>query len=246
MKYITALLILIAISTGNMTLSQPTATVQFIGGYSMPLGDYHGTFGDTRATFTGGGNPDSNSYFMKSGVNYGIFLKFPIARKSPFSIKAGVGFNAFGQSKEYTESTGSVTVDLSQSILGISIGGEYDIADRKSKFRPFVGVELSANFLSGKYTEDYIDSTETFDMKGAVRMGVNLSAGVDFVLHNNIGVLVGAKYSIANVIGKSYLEDSRKTYGLNDDSYTVGNISYPSRNITFLQLYGGMSFYFGR
>lgn len=246
MKYITALLILIAISTGNMTLSQPTATVQFIGGYSMPLGDYHGTFGDTRATFTGGGNPDSNSYFMKSGVNYGIFLKFPIARKSPFSIKAGVGFNAFGQSKEYTESTGSVTVDLSQSILGISIGGEYDIADRKSKFRPFVGVELSANFLSGKYTEDYIDSTETFDMKGAVRMGVNLSAGVDFVLHNNIGVLVGAKYSFANVMGKSYTADTRTTYGLNDDSYTVGNISYPSRNITFLQLYGGMSFYFGR
>lgn len=37
-------------------------------------------------------------------------------------------------------------MDLSQSILGIFFGGEYDIADRKSKFRPFVGVELSANF----------------------------------------------------------------------------------------------------
>lgn len=246
MKYITALLILIAISTGNMTLSQPTATVQFIGGYSMPLGDYHGTFGDTRATFTGGGNPDSNSYFMKSGVNYAIFLKFPIIKKSPLSIKAGVGFNAFGQSKEYTESTGSVTVDLSQSILGIFAGAEYDFTNWKSKVRPFVGIELSANFISGKYTEDYIDSTETFDMKGAVRMGVNLSAGVDFVLHNNIGVMVGAKYSLANIIGKSYTADTRTTYGLNDDSFTVGNISYPSRNITFLQLYGGMSFYFGR
>lgn len=246
MKYITAIIILIAISQGNMSLSQPTATVQFIGGYSMPLGDYHGTFGETRATFLFGGNPDSNTYFMKSGVNYAIFLKFPVSKKSPFSIKAGVGFNSFGQSKEYTEGTGSITVDLSQSILGISFGGEYDIAGRKSKFRPFVGVELSANFISGKYTEDYIDSTETFDMKGATRMGVNFSAGVDFVLHNNIGVLVGAKYSIANLVGKGHTEGTRNTYGLDDASYTSGNITYPSRSITFLQLYGGMSFYFGR
>ncbi len=229
-----------------MSLSQPSATVQFIGGYSMPLGDYTGTFGELRSQFTGNGNPDSGTYFMKPGVNYGIFLKFPVTKKSPFSIKGGIGFNGFAQSKEYTESTGSVKVDLSQSILGISIGGEYDIADRKSKIRPFAGIELSANFFSGKYTEDYTDSTETFEMKGAVRMGVNLSAGVDFVLHNNIGVLVGAKYSFANVIGKSYIADARKIYGLNDASYTSENRSYPSRNITFLQLYGGMSFYFGR
>jgi hypothetical protein len=246
MKYITLIAIILMVTAGNITYSQPSATVQFIGGYSVPLGDYTGTFGDTRDKFTGNGNPDSNTYFMKPGVNYGIFLKFPVKRESPFSIKGGIAFNAFGQSKVYEEGTGSVSVDLSQSILGITMGAEYDPVHWKSKIRPFFGAELSLNFISGKYTEDYIDSTETFDMKGATRVGVNLSAGVDFILHNNIGVLVGAKYVFANLIGKSYMEDTRKTYGLNDDAYTSGNISYPSRNITFLQLYGGMSFYFGR
>ena len=76
--------------------------------------------------------------------------------------------------------------------------------------------------------------------------GVNVVAGVDVTLHNNIGVVVGAKYSFANLIGKNYEADTRTKYNLNDDSYTLNDISHPSRNITFLQFYGGISFYFGR
>lgn len=230
----------------NNVKSQPTATVQFIGGYSMPLGDYKGTFGDTRDQFTGNGNPDSNSYFMKSGINYGIFIKIPVKKQSPFSIKGGIAFNVFSQSKEYTEGTGSITVNLKQSLFGLTLGSEYDFGGRKSKIKPFFGAELSGTFFAGKYTEDYIDSVETYNLNAAFRLGVNIAGGVDVTLHNNLGVVVGAKYSFANLIGKSYEADSRTKYNLNDDSFTLNNISYPSRNITFLQFYGGISFYFGR
>lgn len=245
MKYI--LIIITAIlAISGITYTQPTATVQFIGGYSVPLGYYSGKFGETRATFTGNGNPDSLSYFMRPGFNYGIFVKVPISKRSPFSIRGGVAFNVFGQSKEYTETTGSVTVDLKQSLFGVTIGGEYEFGGRKSKVKPFVGAELSGNFFAGKYTEDYIDSVETFNLNAAFRLGVNLIAGVDVSLHNNIGVLVGGKFVMANLIGKSYQADTRTKYNLNDGSYTYNGVAYPSRNITFLQLYGGISFYFGR
>ena len=230
----------------NSAIAQPTATVQFIGGYSIPLGDYKGTFGETRDQFTGNGNPDSNTYFMKSGINYGIFVKVPISRKSPVSIKGGVAFNIFSQSKEYSEGTGSVTVDLKQSLFGITLGGEYDFGGKKSKIRPFLGAELSGNFFAVSYTEDYIDSTESFTLNAAFRIGVNVAAGVDVSVHNNIGFLVGAKYSFANLIGKNYEADTRSRYNLNDESHTINNIVYPSRNIIYLQLYGGLSFYFGR
>lgn len=246
MKYILIIAVISLNFMSEISYSQPTATVQFIGGYSMPLGDYRGTFGDTRDKFTGNGNPDSNSYFMKSGINYGIFIKIPVKKQSPFNIKGGVAFNVFSQTKEYTEGTSSITVTLKQSLFGLTMGSEYDFGGRKSKIRPFAGAELSGIFFAGKYTEDYIDSVETYNLNAAFRLGVNVVAGVDVTLHNNIGVVVGAKYSFANLIGKSYEADTRTKYNLNDESYTLNNISYPSRNITFLQFYGGVSFYFGR
>jgi hypothetical protein len=247
MKYFLIITIVSLNFLNEISYSQPTATVQFIGGYSLPLGDYSGKFGDTQAMFTGGGNPDSNSYFMRSGFSYGIFIKVPINKKSPFSIKGGVAFNIFGQSKEYQYGNGGgVTATLKQSILGVTLGGEYDFGYRKNKIKPFLGAELSGNFFAGSYIEDYIDSTETYNLNGAFRLGVNIVAGVDMQLHNNIGALIGVKYAFANLVGKKYEADRRPSYNLNDDSYTVDNINYPSRNITFLQFYGGMSFYFGR
>lgn len=246
MKIYLGILFIGLLLTGNPVISQPTATVQFIGGYSMPLGDYKGNFGELREQFTGNGNPDSNTYFMKSGINYGIFVKVPISKKSKFSIKGGVAFNVFNQSKEYTESSGSITVDLKQSLFGITLGSDYDFGDKKNKLRPFIGAEFSGTFFAGSYTEDYVDSTESFSLNAAFRLGFNAAAGIDYTLHNNIGIIIGAKYSITNIIGKSYEADTRSKYNLNDAEYTINNIKYPSRTITFLQLYGGMSFYFGR
>jgi outer membrane protein W len=245
MKY--KLIILLAIlAINSVSYSQPTATVQFFGGYSLPMGDYGGTFGETRETFTGNGNPDSNTYFMKSGFSYGIFVKIPIKKRSSFSIIGGICFNNFGQSKEYSDSTTSVSVVLKQSLLGITIGSQYDFGGRKSKIKPFLGAEFSGNFFDGKYTEDYIDSLETFEQDAAFRLGVNVTAGVDITVHNNIGVIIGTKFSYANLIGKSYKGDTRAAYNLNDGSHTLNNVNYPSRYITYLQFYGGMSFYFGR
>ncbi len=246
MKYILIIAIISMTFLNEISYSQPTATVQFIGGYSVPLGYYSGKFGDTREMFTGGGNPDSNTYFMRSGFNYGIFVKIPLNKKSPISIKGGIAFNVFGQSKEYIEGAGSVTVDLKQSLFGITLGGQYDFGGRKSKIKPFLGAELAGNFFAGKYTEDYVDSVETYSLNAAFRLGLNIVAGVDVTVHNNIGLLLGAKYAFANLVGKSYEADRRPRYNLNDKSYTLGNITYPTRNITYLQFYGGISFYFGR
>lgn len=246
MKYILIIFIISLTFLSEISYSQPTATVQFIGGYSVPLGDYSGKFGDTRDKFLANGNPDSNTYFMRSGFNYGIFVKVPINKKSPISIKGGIAFNIFSQSKEYTEGNSSVTVDLKQSLLGITLGGEYNFGGRKSKIIPFLGAEIAGNFFAGKYTEDYVDSVETFNLNAAFRLGINLVGGVDITVHNNIGILLGAKYAFANLVGKKYEADRRPYYNLNDDSYTLNNVNYPSRNITYLQIYGGMSFYFGR
>lgn len=246
MRYKFSVIIFSVILLNYTVLTQPKATVQMVVGYSLPLPDLKGTFGETRSTFTGNGNPDSNTYFMKSGINYGLQLKLPLGKRSNFNFTGGVVFNVFSNSKDYNDSTGNVSVNLTQSILGLNFGGEYSFSSKKSRVNPFAGVEISVNFFSGKYTEEYVDKTNTLNLNSTVRLGLQAGGGIDFVLHNNVGAVIGFKYGLANIVGKSYEADTQKNYNLNDGEYTVNGSTYKKKNISFLQLYGGVSFYFGR
>ena len=228
------------------TYSQPTGTVQFYGGYSMPFPDLKGDFGETFGTWTGNGNPDTNTYFMKSGINYGIYVKFPATRKSHVQIVGGVGFDVFNNTASYNDETGSANIDLTQSHLAVVIGAEYNFARKKTKFNPFIGAEFMINVIGGKLKIDYPEETKDFTMNSTIRGGLQIGAGVDYVVHNNIGLVLGAKYAFANLIGKSYVEDLGSKYNLGDKEHTLNSSLYPGKNINYMHFYGGMSFYFGR
>jgi hypothetical protein len=238
----------IAMSAAIITYSQPVGTVQFYVGYSLPTHDLRGDFGSTYSTWTGNGNPDTNTYFMKSGINYGIYVKFPVKRKSPLQITGGIGFDAFSNSVVYDEdSTGTADIDLSQSHLVMAIGGEYNLATAKSKFNPFIGAELTMSFIAGKLTIIYPSGTSEYTMNSTVRFGVQFGAGADYVIHHNLGLSLGAKYAIANLIGKSYESDLGTKYNLGDGEHTAENGAFiPAKTISYFHFYGGLSFYFGR
>lgn len=230
----------------NSAKAQPTGTVQFYGGYSVPLGDLKGEFGSTFDTWTGNGNPDTNTYFMKSGISYGIYVKFPLKRKSPVQITGGVGFNVFNNSQIYNDPSGAADISLTQSHLAVVFGAEYNFAKPKTKINPFVGAEAMVNVIGGKLTIIFPDETKDFSMNSTIRLGFQFGGGFDLVVHNNIGIVLGAKYAFANLVGKSYQEDFGTQYNLGDAAHDFNGSSYPSKNIQYLHLYGGMSFYFGR
>ena len=231
--------------------SQPKATFQIVGGYSMPLGDYHGTFGSTYAQFTFGGNPDSSSYFMKSGINYGLIGKFPINRKTlPLSVTGSLLINGFGQNRQYANDsgTGYLEVDLKQNITTIGFGLEYSTFGKKTKLNPYLGLEFMINIFSGQFTsyESVSNITTLYSLISTVRAGLQARAGIDYVLHNNVGITLGAMYSTANLIGKSSGKDVTPNYYLNDAEHEDQGSVFPARSITYLQFFGGFSFYFGR
>ena len=233
--------------TSASVFSQPAANIQLSGGMSFPLPDLKGTFGDDLAHFISNGNPDSNSYFLKTGFNYGLGVKFPVNRKTlPINIIAGLSINSFTQSKEYNENGYYVKPTLSMSITTLNAGIEFSPGNRKSIIYPYAGASFTLNLFSGSYVEDYIDSSTTYNLSNTARGGIELNAGVDIVLHNNVGLNVAAKYSFANLFGKSYAADLKRTYYLKDDQYAENGITYPAKNITYLQISGGVSFYFGR
>lgn len=235
----------LALLVFNLTYSQPAATIQLTGGYSVPLPDLKGDFGSTRYTFTANGNPDSNTYFMKSGINYGIVLKVPISRKNlPINFIGTLLINSFNNSTEYDDTAGYTTINLNQTITTFGVGLEYSFAGKKTKIYPYISAEFIANLFSGKYSEN--NDAIALKLFHTMRGGFQFTAGLDYVVQNNVGVTLGARYSFANIIGKNSGKDTPSNYYLNDAEHEDLGAMWASKNITYLQFFGGVSFYFGR
>ncbi len=238
------ILIFTAITINNINLAQPDATVQFFGGYSFPLGDLKGNFGSTFSTWTVN-NPDTNTYYMKNGISYGIAVKVPVVKKSKFNIIGSLGFSTFSNSATYDDEGGAGTFSLSQSQFFITLGGEYSFFRKKAKLIPFIGAEAMLNLFSGRLVAEEDETTE-YNMNSATRLGIIFGGGFDYVIHNNLGLCLAAKYAMANLIGKNYKSDLGKKYNLGDGEHTIDGVYYPAKSINYLTIYGGLSFYFGR
>ncbi len=237
-------LTILAVFSVNTAFSQPNTTLHFVGGYSIPMGDMKGDFGSTQATFTA--NADSNTYFMQNGFNFGLLLKYSPFKNRGIKVISGIYYNGFSQSKEYTESADPVKVELAMRIFTFSAGVEYSRITRTSRFNPFVNAEFTANFFSGDYSETYqIADAVSYNLKPASRFGFQFGGGMDIALGQRLGVIIGLRYNMANLIGKKSTGDVAKEYGLNDKEDVVNNVKYYDRNINFLQIYAGITLYLG-
>lgn len=240
------LIIIFAVVFGHSlsALSQPSAILQFYGGYSLPTGDFKGTFGSTLATFTS--NPDSNTYFMKTGYCYGISLKKLFGKKKNLYLSGELSFNLFHQNVDFNLNTSNPeNMKLRINVTSVNLGAGWFFNPKKG-LNPFVELGLIASYFSGTL-DDILATIDTQHLlRGTFRLGFQAGAGVDVPIQYNVGLAFGTKFSFANIIGKSYEIDDAQNYGLNDKEHTINNSIYPARNITFLQFYGGVSFYFGR
>ncbi|MGA2668989.1 MAG: outer membrane beta-barrel protein [Ignavibacteria bacterium] len=239
------LLFISCIAPGTALYSQPSAIIQLTGGYSLPVGSLKGTFGSTSSTFTTN-NPDTNTYYMKTGYGYGLFLKKAFGKAKHFELTAGLSFNLFHQNVEYSSVDTSVSISKKMNITTFSVGAEWSFLPKNRHFCPFAGASFDVNIFSGSLISTFISTTNTTNLWSQLRFGVNFGGGIDFPIQQNVGAVIGAKYFIANILGKKFQQDSQLNYGLNDAEHTINNVSTPARTIAFLQFYGGISFYFGK
>ena len=224
--------------------SQPRTTMQFVGGYSIPLGELKGKFDDNRAIYNR--NADSNTYYLQNGFNFGLnFTHSPFKKLMNFKILAGINYNRFSQNKDYSSDTSPVIIKYNLRIFTLSIGAQYAYMTKRSKVNPFVSAEFSANFFSGSFEaiSNSADSLKT--LNPASRYGLQLGAGIDFVLGQRVGLITGVKYNMANLIGRSSSSNTSTTYNLNDADAVIKGVQYHDRNTYYLQFYLGFSIYLG-
>ncbi|MBZ0204016.1 MAG: outer membrane beta-barrel protein [Ignavibacteria bacterium] len=230
MKKLVALLIILAACfslNNNSTFSQPQIKVHVTGGYDLPLPDLKGTY-----------PTDTNSALQKSGFNIGADVKYYLGKKRNVGITLGGSYNAFS-SGDISVTGGKFVTKV--NILAVALGVEYNFMP-KGKTQPFLGLEFTGNFFSGKYTTTPTSGTGTeATMKSASRFGIQFGGGVDFKLSKSVGAVLGVKYNLANLIGKDSTNSTvANEYTLNDKE-TTGK---KSLNLSYIQVYAGVSFFF--
>jgi hypothetical protein len=254
-KLILTTVLLVILFYTNTSFSQPKLVIHVTGGYSQPIS---GLAGDPSELFT---IPVSNSaitspkLYMKLGFNFGGDIKYAFDKKGAFRGVLGFYYSMFSNKYDVAPNqnypTGT-TYKPQFQFFTMSIGAEYAFAPT-GKVSPFIGADFTSNFYGGtamNFNPLYIFASE-FKWASGIRNGLQLGAGMDITLNRSrtFGLVVGAKYHLINLIGKS------STWGLEPDqfalvdkehtqydelgnSYTVNAI-----NLQSLNFYAGISFF---
>ncbi|CAG1021810.1 hypothetical protein DOJK_01258 [Patescibacteria group bacterium] len=232
-----------AVMIVSVTYSQPGFTISLTGAYALPLPDLKGDLTDSLERAAG------ESYFMKTGYSVGLKGKYGVGRKKNIRLTLGGAYSRFSVDDSYHH-TNHIEVHRNISIITASLGAEYSFLP-KEKTNPFLGLELTGNFFSGKSDETVTaDSTADHDelgtttenLKSASRFGIAVGGGVEVTFNKTFGAVFGFKYNLANLVGKEYNSTSVVgEYNLNDKEESTNK----AKNISFVQIYGGVNFYFG-
>ncbi len=243
MKIISVFLIAIFALVLSNLQAQPKFIINVTGGYSLPLPQLKGDITDSVARESG------NSYFMKTGFNLGLTGKYAVDRKGRIRLTLGGMFNKFSLNEKYTH-TNNVEVHNNITIVSANLGGEYSFTPNE-KTRPYLGIELTGNFFSGK-TEETVTAATTLaehdalgttisTLKSASRFGLSAGGGVEVDFNRTIGAVFGFKYHFSNLIGKEYSASSvAGEFNLNDKE----NGTVKAKNISFIQIFLGVTFSF--
>jgi len=199
---------------------------------------------------------NENTFFRKedfiAGKNFGtrygygasLTGKIALHKEGNVRLNVSASFNRFLSNFVISESPeGKVGYNVFSGGLGI----ENNFTPQK-KFKPYIGFELLASFISGKALL-HTDSSD-FDLKirNSVRFGVTFSMGFEYAFNNKVGMNLGYKITHANIIGKkSQVPSTESETYLNDDKVAAGEvIPYAGwKQFLYSSFYAGVNFYFG-
>lgn len=243
------MLTILFMSQADISVSQAKFVLNVTAGYSQPVGDFNNSIelNDTVA--------ENWPYLMKTGYNIGLTGKLSLNKTGNIKLVFNLEYNGFKNwgdiySNEYvpppdgdgngkgTAETGTVYFLPDVSMINATVGGQYDF-NPKSSVNPFAGLDVTANFFNGNFASNPSSDFPKNDLYSETRVGLQLGGGVDFNCNDYIGIICGLKYNMANLFGKSEnpSDIASNQVALNDDA--------GGRNISYLQLYAGVSFYIG-
>jgi outer membrane protein W len=237
--------------------SQTKFNINIYGGYTLPVADLAGDFPDTAGSSGTLDFKKSSTLLTSWGYNFGALVKYSIDTIGNARVTAGLNNNSFTGTKDYVTPSGrNINYKNKVNVFTLSAGFEYSLSPAK-KLNPFVGLDFGANFYSGKI-EASGDTTILINRKSEARFGVIANGGVDINLNKSVGIVIGVKYALTNLIGKKTeltstitpVTDAIEEEGSSsfdelplNDAETSSN---KSKSLNYVQFYAGISIYLGK
>jgi len=247
----------------------PTFSIDIIGSFDVPLQESKGNIGDF---FT------YKNYGTKVGFGAQFNFKFGLGRYGQYRPYISLGYAqlentdnnvAYIDSNEiangyplrgsevYSSTPGKSKMILRNPYFGAGFEYAFTMADKKKRmWIPFIGAEFLLNIITGIYRQTPTTSVNAslsglevpFTIKSDIRFGIGAGAGLNVRLGKSAGIVFGAKYKLANLIGKkSDLLHEENKMNLLDAAATDFNTNLSkARNIGYMELYLGATIFMGK
>jgi len=191
---------------------------------------------------------DSNLFTNNMGAQTGFYIngtaKINVDKYDVFRLVGSLSFSSFNSFQ--TTKSGYIGVltttyiqqrpidyDYSLNNFGLALGIEVAPTAFTKVVSPFVGANLTFNFMNAKLSRTTGPNDSTSISLNDFRMGINLNAGLEFRVNPQWGFVLGAKYDFGNLLFKrtqrnELMEWGRTNASFNDEQgYFTSNLYDP-------------------
>lgn len=219
---------------------------------------------------------DSSLFGRNMGAKTGFYIngtaKINVDKYDVFRLVGSLSFSSFNAFQ--TTKSGYIPVftttyiqqrpidyDYSLNNFGLALGVEIAPTAFTKVVSPFVGANLTFNFLNAKLSRTTGPNDSTSFSVTDFRMGLNLNAGLEFRVNPQWGFVLGAKYDFGNLLFKNIdrtgmYEWGRTNAAINDEQgyYTANiydplglpyrsNVKNEAKTLNWATFYIGVNFY---
>jgi hypothetical protein len=219
----------------------PDFTLQFAGGLNLGMAELSSNYENI---FDAQNFINGQNFGVKSGYGIMVTGKIPVHGQGNIRINVTTSYNRF--QSDFLKRT-SPYGRIAYNVLALGVGVENSF-NPSFKLKPYIAVELQANFISGNSDIVNVDSNTTrhVKIKNTFRIGYMVYSGLEYMLNNRVGLNFGLKLTNANQILKQSSNDPDPDNVSIRDKKVEDPLEFAGfKNFTFTSFFIGFNIYFG-
>jgi hypothetical protein len=222
--------------------SSPSFTLQINGGYNIGLSELSVNTGTNEQVFQ---FEDGQNFGARNGFGFSVVGKKPFLNYENIRL-VFIGAANFFSNNKFTSKV-SDNGKINYQVYSIGAGFENSFTP-SFKIKPYIGAAILVNAITGHGT--YVnDDTFYVDLKinPSFRVGVNLSAGLEYLFSDKVGWNFGISVTSANLLFKqSHISDDPYEVYLRDRRRSDIKLYLSGyKQFLYTSFYMGVNIYFG-